>query len=181
MALDKRTLRFALTALFAFVFLQLTGCSESLQAPFTSADGSIGAGTGNARGGPSGETLDSEVTDARSDRILTTREGEFLTTDDITIEYNPDDLPPGVEPHVLFADPTRFLFTILPMGIEARHPVKVLIDYSKADLDGINENDLGIWGIKENEYEPYTSALDTGNSTIGYKTTRFSRYALARD
>ena len=181
MALDTRTFRLALTVVFALVFLQLTGCSEILQAPFAPADGSIGAATGDTRGAPSGETLTGEAIDARSDRILKTRVGELLTADDVTLVYNPDDLPPGVEPSIIFPDPTRFQFTILPTGVEARHFIQVHVNYSKADMEGIDESDLGIWGMENEDYRPYTSALDTDNSIIGYKTIRFARYALARD
>lgn len=181
MALDKRTFRLAFTALLALVFTYFTGCSESLQPPFAPASDSIDAGMDDGRGAPSDATLNDGITDARSGRILATRDGEFLTPDDITLQYNPDDLPPGIEPRIVFADPTYFQFTILPPGIETRHPVKVVIDYSKADLEGIDREDLEVWGVGIDDYTPYVSANDTSNSEIGFKTTRFSRYALARD
>jgi len=154
----KRTcpISFFLAALLVALFLAFSGCSESVNSPLSQST-SIGDGGGMELAGGKdkpygGGRPDENWDDARGSGILETRYGELLSPADIKLEYDPDDFPPGVEPRVHFGNPHVYQFTVLPVGLVKNRHVRVTIDYSKANLTGVSEELLQIYGGEGSQY-----------------------------
>jgi len=174
----------AILTTVTIIFILLSGCSEEINSPLSTEyleDPSgvfdlAGSDDTSASRGP-----DDPWDEARFWDVLETREGESLSPGDVTLEYNPADLPPGVQPRVHFPNPTVFQFLVLPQGIALNNRIRVTIDYSKAELDGANEADLQAIGLQGGQEVPLPTDVDMANSMAGFETTSFARYALARE
>ncbi len=182
MARNPRNIRLLLAAVLTAVFFILTGCSDNINSPLSLETFTGDLGAPDAKGSSFDKSLSGKNPNTRDSMILETRDGLFLDPEeDIILEYNPDDLPPGVVPKVVFNNPKKYQFHIVPPGIVLNKPVRVTIIYSKADLEGVDENQLQVYGVEGNTLIPITTRIDTSDSHAGYKITTFSRYALARD
>jgi hypothetical protein len=171
----------------------VSGCSESINSPF-SPETQLGE-TGLTAGGETGPTGGNGVAFLGSPseswnnyvvnpRILTTIAGESLSEADITLEYDSELLPPGVELRVVFTNPRSFEFHIVPPGQAKKIPVEVTIDCSKVDLEGGDEGDLEpiVLGIENNQMTEIESEFEEEDMMLEFETiSDFSRYALARD
>jgi hypothetical protein len=182
MARNPRNIRLLLAAVLTAVFLIFTGCSDSTNSPLSLETFPGDLGEPESKDSTSDDTLLGKNPTAKDSKIIETREGLFLDPEeDIILMYNPDDLPPGVEPKVVFNNPKKYQFTIVPPGIVLNNPIRVKIDYSKADLTDVEEEMMQVYGIEGNHLTPISTRISTSNSSAGYKIETFSRYALARD
>ncbi len=193
MARRTQTIYLALTAVLTVVFFMFSGCSESINSPF-SPETQLGE-TGLTGGGETGSTGGTNVAFLGSPseawnnyvadpRILTTVTGESLSEDDITLKYDSESLPPGVELRAVLINPRAFEFHLVPPGHARNISIEVKIDCSKADLDNEGEDDLEpiVYGIENNQMTKIESEFEDDDMMLEFETTSdFSRYALARD
>jgi len=189
MARNNGIIYLAITAVLTVFFFTFSGCSDSINSPF-SPDALMEETALTGGGGEKYAGVEpSEEWESFQDKsILRTRDGETLSTADITLEYDDSSLPPGVEFRVVFTDPNQYEFHIVPEGHALNTDIRVTIDYSKADLDKDNGggNDDGdnlvIFAIEGNRMIEVDSWIDAGSNSIGFDTNEgFARYALARD
>ena len=176
---------FALTSVLTVAFFTFSGCSNSINSPFspdsTTGDPGLSSNYGEAGESYGGGYPNDDCDNARDSRIIRTRVGEFLSSADIVLEYNPDDFPPGVEPWIHFGNPHLYRFTILPTGLVKDSHVPVTIDYSTAHLEGVTEERLQLHGAQGGQYEPIPTGLDTNRKRATYDPTDFARNDRARN
>ena len=172
-----------LTAALIIFFLTFSGCSDSINSPL-SLDDTAGVpelSGANTSSHYTGEYPSDEWESARDSRVLRTREGELISAADIVLEYDPDDFPPGLEPWVHLSDPRVYQFTIMPPGIVKDRPIRVTVNYSRADLEGVTEEDIQAYGADSGVLQVVNTDVDPATNRAAFNTTDFARYALARD
>jgi hypothetical protein len=163
------------------LFTLFSGCSDNFNSPLAPNEGMEDFELTGPGAPSTGHYPDDEWENAQNSKILQTRNGENLSSDDIKLEYDPDEFPPGVVPRVHFSNPHEYQFTILPPGIVRNRFVQVTISYSKADLGSVDEDYLQVYGSEGGQYEPIITGIDPANSSAIFITADFARYALARD
>jgi len=176
----------SLVAALIFAFIMFSGCSDNvMQTPL--AGDLPGTETG-LMGGGGNETMGSGLS-KRLDGIpdigvVVAREGEMLSAADIQLEYDEDDLPPGVELRAVFVDPAHYEFFIVPPGHARDVEIEVKIDLSRADIteEDAREGNLKVFGLNPREATPIQSDVEFDDMRVEFDTTTdFARYALARD
>jgi hypothetical protein len=171
-------------AVLTFSLLSFSGCSEHVQSPLSPTDSTGNPFVSPTVPGifPAGGTYPEESWDNPVDcNVLRTREDAMLSESDVSLVYNPDDIPPGVDPSIYFMDPQVFDFVISPAGVITIQDIRVIIDYSKADLEGVDEQNLQVYGYLDGQYTPIPTTVHMASRTVAFETNSFARYALARD
>lgn len=181
MARYTRGSHLALVTIVAVSFFSLAGCSDSINSPLSLDRSTDLAGFPGAKDPSSGNTLNGDTENARDSRILHTRSGEFVTTSDLVLRFQSDAIPANVDPHVIIKDPTLFMFDVEPEGTVLNSPIQITLDYSRADLEGIDEGSLTVCQITGGHLSPIPTIVDGSGNLVSFKITEFARYALARD
>jgi hypothetical protein len=181
MARYTRTVCFSLSALITVTLLILTGCSDNFNSPLSLDNSALDPGTPGGKGPASGNNLYGENANARDSRILQTRQGESLSPADITLRFDSDAIPADIKPRVELIYPNLFEFNIEPLGTTLNQPIDVIIDYSKADLEGVNEAELQVYEISGGGLVPVITQVNISENRAYFQAEEFARYALARD
>jgi len=181
--MTRYTLRSCLATVTLIIvsFLFLSGCSESVISPLALDSPTDHAGFPEQKDADSDDTLFGDNANARDSRILRTRSGELLSAADFALQFESDAIPADIDPRVAIKNPSMFMFNVEPEGTVLNSPIQITIDYSKADLEGVNEETLKIYQISGGHLSPVPTIVDGSGNLVSFRITEFARYALARD